>query len=99
MPVVELAAGVLDDFDRIFDHLAKWDVQAAPSRIAEIRKALDILCTSPMIGRPVRGGKRELVIGRGARGYVAQYRYLEGTELVVVLHIRSQREAGFTPKR
>jgi hypothetical protein len=47
-----------------------------------------------MIGRPVRGGKRELVIGHGSRGYVALYRYLPEIDVVLVLAVRSQREAG-----
>ncbi len=40
--------------------------------------------------------KRELVIGRRAKGYVALYRYVEPIDTVFVLAIRSQREAGYT---
>ena len=48
-----------------------------------------------MIGRPVKGGKRELIIGRGARGYVALCRFVSSINMVFVLAIRSQREDGF----
>ena len=43
-------------------------------------------------------GKRELVIGRRAHGYVALYRYVSEVDTVFVLAIRSQREAGY-PER
>ena len=38
---------------------------------------------------------RELVIGRGSRGYVALYSYVVELDAVFVLAIRSQREAGY----
>jgi hypothetical protein len=43
----------------------------------------------------VKGGKRELVIGRASCGYVALYRFLPDIDTVFVLAIRSQREAGY----
>ena len=48
-----------------------------------------------MIGRPLPGGLRELIIGRGSRGYVALYRDVGESDVVFVLAIRSQREAGY----
>jgi plasmid stabilization system protein ParE len=91
----EAAPGLIEDFDRIFDHLAQYDPAQAPGRIAAIVDALQLLVSSPLIGRPVRGGLRELVIGRGSRGYVALYRYLAEIDTVFVLAICSQREAGY----
>jgi plasmid stabilization system protein ParE len=95
MARIEAAPEIFDDFDRIFDHLAQFDVMAAPSRIEEILQAVQILSTSPLIGRPAQGGKRELVIGRGSRGYVALYRYVLEMDTVFLLAVRSQSEAGF----
>jgi len=95
MARVELLPGVLDDLDRIFDHLAKHDVEGAPDRIAEMSSALAVLTTSPQIGRPTRKGKRELVIGSGSRGYVALYQYSPELDAVFVLAVRSQKEAGY----
>ena len=37
----------------------------------------------------------ELVISRGKTGYVALYRYDEARDIVFVLALRHQREAGF----
>jgi hypothetical protein len=48
-----------------------------------------------MIGRPVDDDKRELVIGRDARGFVALYRYLAEIDTVFILALRGQREAGY----
>ena len=95
MTRIELAPEVLDDFDRFFDHIAQHEPGSAPERIGAILEALQILTLSPQIGRPVRGGKRELVIGQASRGYVALYHYVAAIDTVFVLAVRSQREAGF----
>ena len=58
--------------------------------------AIDVLADNPLIGRELEHGKRELVIGRDAHGYVALYRYVEAMDTVVILAIRAQREAGYT---
>ena len=99
MARIELVPEVFDDFDRFFDHLAEFDVEGAAGRIADIVQALQVLAHSPLIGRKVRGGKRELVIGEAARGYVALYRHVPEIETVFVLAIRSQRESGYKRAR
>ena len=98
MARIELAPEVLDDFDRFLHHLARYDASDAPQRIGDIVQALEILATSPLIGRPVKGGKRELVIGRASRGNLALYRYVPAIDIVFVLALRSQREAGYAPR-
>ncbi len=95
MPSVELAPGVSDDLERIFDHLSQYDLTQTPTRIAEILEALRILEHSPSIGRPVPNGLRELVVGHRSRGYIALYRHLDALDVVLVLAIRSQSEAGY----
>jgi plasmid stabilization system protein ParE len=95
MPRIELAAEVVGDFDRILDHLASHGTADIADRINEISSALQVLAHSPLIGRKVQAGKRELVIGRGSRGYVALYRYVQKMDTVFVLAIRSQREADY----
>jgi plasmid stabilization system protein ParE len=85
----------LDDFDRFLDHLAQFEEGNASQRIAEILDSVQILASSPLMGRPVQGGKRELVIGKAARGYVALYLYVAATDTVFLLAVRSQREAGY----
>jgi len=95
MTWIELAPEVLDDFDRIFEHVAQFDPGSAPQRINDILEAIQILTHSPLIGRPAKTGKRELVIGRATRGYVALYRYVAAIDTVFVLAVRAQREDGF----
>ncbi len=99
MARIELAPEVLDDVDCFVDHLAQHAAQDVQSRIGEIVQAIQILAHSPLIGRTVKGGKRELVIGKGVRGYVALYRYVASLDTVVVLAIRHQREFGYKPER
>ena len=95
MTRIELAPEVAEDFDRILDHLATYQVENPGQRIGEIITALDVLEQNPLIGRPVATGKRELVIGRRTRGYLTLYRYVPEMDIVFVLAIRSQREAGY----
>jgi toxin ParE1/3/4 len=92
---IELAAEVLDDFDRILDHLAQFEAADTSERVARIVSGLEVLTHSPEIGRPVRGGKRELVIGKGTRGYVALYRYVASVDTAFVLAVRAQREGSY----
>lgn len=92
---VELARGIVENFDRILDHLANYQIQNAAERIGEIITALDVLELNPLIGRRVANGTRELVIGRRSKGYLALYRYVPEMDIVFVLAIRSQREAGY----
>lgn len=98
MTRIELAPEVLEDFDRIIDHLAQFEVPDASARIGEVLDAIQILSHSPLIGRKVKGGKRELVIGRASRGYLALYRYVSDIDVVFVLAVRGQRESSFKRK-
>ena len=90
-----LAPRVRDDFDRIFDFLFEYAPETAQDRIAAIIAAIDILETSPLIGRPVSKGYRELVISAGASGYLALYRHDPLSDSAFVLAVRSQRERGY----
>lgn len=96
MARIELAPGIQEDFDRILGHLAEHAAEDAPGRIREIIQAIDVLQHNPLIGRPLVTDTRELVIGRSAHGYVALYRYIEEADTVIVLAIRSQKEAGYS---
>ena len=95
MSRIEIAPEVSDDFKRILDHLAQYDVGGAAARIRAIIQAFDVLESNPLIGRPAPGDKRELIIGRRSRGYVALYRYVPDLDTVFILALRSQREAGY----
>jgi plasmid stabilization system protein ParE len=95
MTRIEFAPAVADDIDRIIDHLLQHGIKDATARIQDIIRAVDVLDHNPLIGRPVEGDKRELVIGRHAHGYIALYVYVEEIDTVFVLALRSQTEAGY----
>ena len=98
MTRIELAPEVLLDFDRFLEHLAKFD-EDVPGRIAEIVEAIQILKHSPEIGRKVKAGKRELVIGHASHGYVALYRFVQEIDVIFMLALRARREAGYKRRR
>ena len=56
---------------------------------------VQILAHSALIGRMVKRGQRELVIGHGSCGYVALHRFVPDIDTVFVLAFRSQREKGY----
>lgn len=94
MARVESARVVIDDSDRVMRHRLANEASHAEQRVSEMLSAIDALALNPLIGRPVEGGKRELVIGRDTRGYVALYRYSAEFDIVFVLAVRAQRESG-----
>jgi plasmid stabilization system protein ParE len=88
-------ARALADLLRLGEFLLRDDPDAAAGTGRLIVDALRILDAHPLVGRPVGGGKRELVISRGRSGYIALYEYDPKRERVAILAIRHQREAGF----
>jgi hypothetical protein len=64
MARVEFSREIVDDFERFFDHMARFAVEDTSAKIGGIVEAVQLLTHSPLIGRPVKGGKRELVMGR-----------------------------------
>ena len=96
MARIELAPEVVDDLDRFLDHMSQFDAVDIAKRIEEIIEAIQVLAHSPQIGRPVKDGKRELIIGKGARGYVALYRYLAEVETLFILAMINSRLPSFT---
>ena len=95
MARVEFAERVALDFERILNHLLARDAADVEARVGEIIEACAVLERHPLIGRRTESGLRELVIGRGARGYVALYDYAAAADLVLVLALKAQREAGY----
>lgn len=88
MAEIVIQPGVLADFDRI---LEEHESAAVRTRIGAIFMALEVLTTSPLIGRPAEKSLRELVISRGAAGYIALYRYDPADDTVIVLKLRARR--------
>lgn len=83
------------DLDRLVDFLLATDAPGAAATIELIAGAVSMLAEHPLIGRPVEGELRELVISRGHSGYVALYSFERAHDVVLVLAVRHQREAGF----
>lgn len=95
MSRIVLAPEVEDDLERILDFLFERSPEYAAQRIHAIVSALDILESSPLIGRPIALGQRELVISTGTSGYLALYRYDQIADTAYVLALRSQRERDY----
>ena len=95
MTRIRLAPGVIDDLDRIVEHLELHEACDVHERTGQIISAFDVLSDNPLIGRPTGDDKRELLIGRGTRGYVALYRYIPLVDTALILAVRAQREAGY----
>lgn len=85
----------LADLERLTDFLVAGDPPAAAETVDLIEEAVALLRRHPLLGRPVEHEMRELVISRGRTGYVALYSLEEEYEIVLILAIRHQREAGY----
>jgi plasmid stabilization system protein ParE len=84
------------DVMRLVEFLIESDVDAALATFGIIDEGVSVLKNHPEIGRPTESDAlRELVISRGRTGYVALYEFDELRELVIVLRVKHQREAGF----
>ena len=100
MPQVRFAPAALRDLERLRDFLRPKNPAAARRAGETIIKAVQVLRQQPMVGRPVEDlppEYREWVIDLGASGYVALYRYAGESDVVTVLALRQQREAGYEP--
>ena len=95
MPRLVFAPRALRDLDRLTDFLLEQSPPLAPATVPIIVGGLGVLKVHPLIGRPTEHGMRELMISRGRTGYIALYQYEARSDVVMVLAIRHQREAGF----
>jgi plasmid stabilization system protein ParE len=94
---VLFAPTALLDLERLRDFLRPKNPAAAKRAAQVIVKTIQILERNPQIGRSVEGmddlAYRELPIDFGDSGYVARYRLTK--DVVIVVAVRHQREAGF----
>ncbi len=84
------------DLVRITQFLVNAEPASALEVLEVILQTLYTLVRHPLIGRRVEGEVRELVISRGATGYVALYRHEPVRDTIRMLRIRHQRESGFS---
>ena len=85
-----------DELEALVDFLVSDMPEHAVRTVDLIMDALNILQDHTNIGRPLQLPLRELVISRGRTGYVALYEYDAQADVVVVLAIRHQQQAGYS---
>ena len=95
MAEIVYSPNAIANIERAFEYLAERDPRSALAAASAIRTAVDVLARHPLIGRPVEGELRELVISFGRTGYVALYRFIPSENQVRVLAIRHQRELDY----
>jgi plasmid stabilization system protein ParE len=86
----------LHDLERLVEFLLEDDPPAAIDTIELVSSALEMLGKHPLLGRATQERLRELVISRGKSGYLALYHYEAQNDLILVLGVRHQREAGYS---
>lgn len=96
MTAIEYSQQALDDVERLVEFLLSQDTDVALATAAIIQDGIMLLARHPEIGRPTTDRNiRELVISRGNTGYIALYEFIESADIVVILGLRHQREAGY----
>jgi plasmid stabilization system protein ParE len=95
MARIQVTTRALADLERLFDFLAEHNPQLARQRMLSVRRALELLSDHPLLGREAEDGRRELILSRGRFGYVAKYRWIPAEDVVLILAVRHQLEAGY----
>ena len=95
MARVQLTTRALADLERLFDCLAERNPKLARERMLSVRRAFELLSDHPLLGRQAEDGRRELILSRGRFGYVAKYRWVPTEDVVLILAVRHQLEAGY----
>ncbi len=93
--MIAFSHGALDDLERIFRFHEQFDPHQARRQISTIESAILILNQHPRIGRLAESALRELLISVNESGFVALYQYDELDDVVRIVSIRHQREAGY----
>src|SRR5258708_26629734 len=96
MAQVVYSRNAISDLDRLHRFLAGKNPEAAARAINTILDRLTTLSRFPRLGPadPERPDICELFMPFGVAGYVARYRVLD--ETVVILAVRHRREAGYS---
>lgn len=96
MARVEVTSRALRDLERLFEFIAIEDPSRARQQLISVRRAFELFADHPLLGRSAEQGRRELVLSRGRLGYIAKYRWLPAEQVVLILAVRHQREAGYS---
>jgi len=95
MARVQITTRALADLERLFGFLAEHNPKLARERMLSVRQAFELLADHPLLGRQAEDGRRELILSRGRFGYVAKYRWAPAEDVVLILAVRHQVEAGY----
>ncbi len=95
MARVEVTERALKDLERLFDFIAKEEPVRARKQLLSVRRAFELLADHPLLGREAEQGRRELILSRGRYGYIAKDRWVPAEDIVLILAVRHQREAGY----
>jgi plasmid stabilization system protein ParE len=95
MARVQVTTRALADLERLFDFLAEHNPKLARERLVSVRRAFELLVDHPLLGREAEDGRRELILSRGKFGYVAKYRWVPTEDVVLILAVRHQLDAGY----
>jgi len=76
--------------------LPKKTAVRARKQVLSVRRALELLADHSLLGREAEEGRRELILSRGRFGYIAKYRWLPAEDVVLILAIKHQRDAGYS---
>jgi plasmid stabilization system protein ParE len=84
------------DVQRLYRFLAPKNIDAAKQAVKALRQGVKVLQLQAEIGRPIDDMPdefREWIIDFGDSGYVARYRV--APDVVMILAVRHQKEAGY----
>lgn len=95
MAQVVFSTEALADLERLSEFLVEKAPEAAADTLSYMLDAVGILAGHPLVGRRVEEELRELVVSRGHSGYLALYVFDAARDVVRILRIRHQREAGY----
>lgn len=96
MAEVVYSRNAFSDLVRLAEFLVEHAPRSAIEAIDVIRDGIEILERHPFVGRSCDEGPRELTISYGKSGYVALYSHERLQDVVLVLAIRHQRDAGYS---
>jgi len=96
---VEVTALALRDLERLLDFVAEADAKRALAQLSSVRAAFEVLADHPLLGRVAEDGRRELVLSRGKYGHIAKCRWLPAEDVVLILAVWHQREAGYAEEQ
>ncbi len=95
MARVQITVQAPTDLERLFEFLAERNAKLARERMLSVRRAFELLADHPLLGRQAEDGRRELILSRGRFGYVAKYRWAPAEDVILILAVRHQPEAGY----